>query len=597
MQGKVLKFLGSIQLAVPLLGAIALVLIGATFYEARVGSEIVQRQIYKSGWFGLLMFGLAINLGVSALSRFPWRGARKWGFALTHLGLIVLIAGSAAVIHLGVEGMLPLRTDLAANRLLRLQGEVFEVLLPDGSSRSIDLAVGGNGRLQRRELEGLTLVDYRDRTLAATQFVEGGSASNPALHLRLTSQRMGQAVEEWLAAMPASARQVNLGPATLELVRANSESELARLLKSPEKVRGRWGSVVLEGNGDRLELDVERSVGQTIALTDRLTVQVVNFWPDFRLNDRNEPATASEQLLNPALQLQVTGARGMERWFVFGRDDLESVRTVVSGEALDLSASYRAPSAAVSNVFRAIVGPQGNVYYSVNGSQGFQSGSLRIGAPIPLGWADFQIELTDSIQQAVLQRQVVEAGLGDAEAIPAVLVETPNGDRRWLQWGIPQAFETEDGPIYAAYSPKSMELPFAVALEDFIVDRNEGSDAVAMWTSRIRIDDPALNGHEHRTVWMNHPTWYRGWKIAQASWNPGDLRQSTLQVKREPTWVTALTWTGSLLVVTGIGVMFYGPGVAKQLRSRSNAGPPAEPNPLDERTVPESSDLPSEAIA
>ena len=38
---------------------------------------------------------------------------------------------------------------------------------------------------------------------------------------------------------------------------------------------------------------------------------------------------------------------------------------------------------------------------------------------------------------------------------------------------------------------------------------------------------------------MNHPTWYHGWKIAQASWNPGDLQQSTLQVKREPAWVTA----------------------------------------------------------
>ncbi|MEL7086793.1 MAG: hypothetical protein AAGM36_20125, partial [Cyanobacteria bacterium J06597_1] len=123
-----IQFLGSVQLAVPLLGAIAAILIGTTLYESRVGSDIVQREIYKSAWFGLLMFLLAVNLSVSALTRFPWRGARKIGFALTHFGLVVLIAGSAAVIHVGMEGMLSLRTDVAANNLLRLQGELLEVM-------------------------------------------------------------------------------------------------------------------------------------------------------------------------------------------------------------------------------------------------------------------------------------------------------------------------------------------------------------------------------------------------------------------------------------------------------------------------------------
>ena len=57
-----------------------------------------------------------------------------------------------------------------------------------------------------------------------------------------------------------------------------------------------------------------------------------------------------------------------------------------------------------------------------------------------------------------------------------------------------------------------------------------------------------------------------GWKIAQASWNPGDLKQSTLQVKREPAWVTATTWLGSLLVVIGIAVIFYAPALTKKWR-------------------------------
>lgn len=89
-----------------------------------------------------------------------------------------------------------------------------------------------------------------------------------------------------------------------------------------------------------------------------------------------------------------------------------------------------------------------------------------------------------------------------------------------------------------------------------------------MWTSKIRIKDPSSDRIEQRKVWMNHPTWYKGWKIAQASWNPGDLQQSTLQVKREPAWVTALTWIGSGLVILGIGVMFYAPAISKKLRQK-----------------------------
>ena len=111
-----------------------------------------------------------------------------------------------------------------------------------------------------------------------------------------------------------------------------------------------------------------------------------------------------------------------------------------------------------------------------------------------------------------------------------------------------------------------MPIPFGVKLDEFIVDRNEGSESVAMWTSKIRIDDAVTNQSQNRKVWMNHPTWYKGWKIAQASWNPNDLQQSTLQVKREPVWVTATTWLGSLLVVIGIAVIFYAPALTKKWR-------------------------------
>ncbi|MDJ0594987.1 MAG: cytochrome C biogenesis protein, partial [Pleurocapsa sp. MO_226.B13] len=72
MFDRIVRFIGSIKLAVPLLSLIIGILIWATFYESQVGSTTVQQEIYKSPWFGALMFMLAVNLGVSALSRYPW---------------------------------------------------------------------------------------------------------------------------------------------------------------------------------------------------------------------------------------------------------------------------------------------------------------------------------------------------------------------------------------------------------------------------------------------------------------------------------------------------------------------------------------------
>ncbi|MEO0378616.1 MAG: cytochrome C biogenesis protein, partial [Cyanobacteria bacterium P01_A01_bin.17] len=156
MFAKVYPFLGSIKLAVPLLSAIATILIGATIYEAQVGSAVVQDLIYKSPWFGALMLMLAINLGVSALSRYPWKGARKIGFALAHVGLIVLIVGSAAVIHLGAEGMMVLRTYGPSQHQLRVEGDMLEVSRWGQELQQTLLRINPDQSVSPAQFEGLS---------------------------------------------------------------------------------------------------------------------------------------------------------------------------------------------------------------------------------------------------------------------------------------------------------------------------------------------------------------------------------------------------------------------------------------------------------
>ncbi|MEM9138005.1 MAG: cytochrome c biogenesis protein ResB, partial [Cyanobacteria bacterium P01_F01_bin.42] len=312
-------------------------------------------------------------------------------------------------------------------------------------------------------------------------------------------------------------------------------------------------------------IDVEKTMSQSQNLKQDIAIEVSGFWPDFRLSSDGTPETASTQSRNPAVQLLLSQGDIQETWYVFSNPEFPAIR---SGHDLSLETeaiAYRAPVAHASDFFRVIVGPNQELYYAAASSNGFKSGPLQVGEPIVPGWADFQITLLQVLDRAQIQRIVVPVSADEASDSPALRIGTPDGQEHWLPWGEPQTIDTLEGNYFAAFSPKVLRLPFQVALNDFIVERNEGSESVAMWTSDISVKDE-LGIEDRRRVWMNHPTWFRGWKLAQASWNPGDLSQSTLQLKREPWWVTALTWIGSGLVTIGIGTMFYGRAIAKRLK-------------------------------
>ena len=565
MFDRMIRFVGSIKLAVPLLSTIIGILIWATFYESQVGSTTVQQEVYKSPWFGALMFLLAINLGISALSRYPWRGARKIGFALTHFGLIVIIAGSAGVIHLGMEGMLLVRTNSGANDRIRVEGDLLEIANPDGTVERGNIFVKSDGTVRPKYVGELELESYTDNAIQTISFAEVGKIDNPGVKLSLSSDRMGQTIERTLVAAPSVYSKIGLGPAELEIVKVKDDAELNRLLNLQKSDRHPWGELEIATPFKQKTLDVKNTQSKTVRI-GKIKVSVINFFPDFRLDRQKQAVTASENFNNPAVALEVSNPRGKERWFAFGRADLPPVRTLISGESIEnITLDYRFTPPQVRDYFK-VIAKDNQLYYAAKSSSKFKSGSLALGERVTPGWADFEIALEEYLPHAQLQKKITPATDKQTQGSPALLVKTASGLETWLPWGEASAIPDGDRQIYAVFSPKVYQLPFGIKLEDFIVDRNEGSESVAMWTSKIRIEDPENGRVEQRKVWMNNPTWYRGWKIAQASWNPGDLQQSTLQVKREPAWITALTWIGSALVILGLAVMFYGPAIAKKFR-------------------------------
>ncbi|ESA34847.1 cytochrome c bioproteinsis protein [Leptolyngbya sp. Heron Island J] len=587
MTSAVIQFVGSIRLAVPLLVVIGSILIGATFYESEVGSSVVQQEIYKSPWFGALMFLLAVNLSLSTLLRYPWKGARKVGFAIAHWGLVVIIAGSAAVIHLSVEGMLLARTDSGPVSTLRVQGDLLEIAAPGQETQQTSLFIKDDGSVVPDHLGDLSLLGYTNHAIKTVHFEDGGAVNNPAVKLSLHSARMGQALERWLAVAPAAYDRMDIGPAELQIATVNSEQELRQVLTEVVQANTAvWGTLQLETTGKAQTVDVKSSLNQPIVL-ENIQLTIKDFWPDFRLNGDGQPETVTQQLLNPAVELELSQGDTVERWFVFSNPDFAPVRSQLNGETpLSVNISYEiSTDTQPAAFFKVVVDTAGELHYAAKSSQGFKSGPLTVGQPVTPGWADFEITLEKYVPKARIERAVVPLPEGSSGGEPALNVATKDGHAQWIPWVEPTTLATTTGDWYVAFSPKLMKLPFALKLNDFIVERNEGSESVAMWTSLVTLMEPQTGELAERRVWMNHPTWFQGWKIAQASWNPGDLAQSTLQVKREPWWVTGLTWLGSMMVTIGVAVMFYGRSVAKKLKFIGDILGSSDAEPTEEETV------------
>lgn len=435
---QVLKFLGSLRLAVALLTLLAVVCAVATVYESKTSPQAALRMVYRSWWFNAVLGLLALNVASAALARWPWK-KKRIGFVITHIGLIVLLGGCGAAFHYGTEGMMPLRVGEPPRR--SVQSENYALTVRDQTV----LRMGRDGRMYPRELslgdDGRLTLDEFIPNAGIERFIEeGGQEPNPAVLLRLASGSLQHNAAQWL------------------------------LANDPEANLAAWGPAV-----------VEFQTGTNIA------------------------------------ESELTGL-----------------------------------------MLRIVVGPDGALRYAASSRAGTKSGTVKVGDAIEPGWMDLKVHVEKLLTNAVVREKVVRLG---AEGVPALRVTARQGGAEasaWLEFGRPATLMLAGKPLHLAFGWAMLELPFTVTLEDFVVERDEGTDRPAGWTSRVVFHDERRGLSQRADIWMNHPGWFAGYKFSQSSWNPNDLKYTVLQVKRDPRFVTWLTWAGAGLTIAGITLQFYG---------------------------------------
>jgi hypothetical protein len=344
---------------------------------------------------------------------------------------------------------------------------------------------------------------------------------------------------------------------------AKGGSSGAKISFSPPEQKDK-GKISISLSGRIQEVNVAQNLGKDVAIDGtNFTVRIENYWPDFRI-ENGKPISISSVPDNPAVVVTVKG-RGVP---VPSANHADSANPSSSGTLMPATAPEMNEAKAAQNHLSLFVDENGVVSYELRSRKlGQSSGVLELNQPLVTGWADWQLVVDKILPRAQAWMDFTPARSGSRDMPDGVRVRVEQNGRRFEQWvpsGWQIAIPTSPQPISVAFGFRAIPLPIALELLDFEVARNEGSDAPAGFKSTLRAstaDGESATGQ----CWMNHPYnfpggWWRTWsgltfKMSQASWNPENLGQSTIQILRDPGW--SLKWIGSILIVTGVFLMFY----------------------------------------
>jgi len=459
----------------------------------------------------------------------------------------------------------------------------------------------------------LQIIDYTpaiEAKLSPRPLRDGGEF---ALHFTIATAMMNQHLESWLLADHPQHGKFSMGLANIELKHGTApdsgtgnssirppstakdqavdlEESIFAFSKAPDeqigrvrkggssgaKVRllapkdGNKGQVVISAGDKEASFDVAENLEREVAIDGTsFTLKIDNYWPDFRI-ENGKPSSLSDQPNNPVVLVTIRG-KGVPA---------SAAETNSHGDRKAITATggppaMPAPSEQIPNRLTLFIADDGAITYElVSRKNGKSLGKIDFNQPLATGWADWQLvvdktmphaqQWTDFTPVKSEERSVSSTAADLPDAVHVRIQQNGETLEQWVPAGWQIAIPTAPNKTTIAYGWEVIELPIGLQLLDFEVKRNEGSDSPAGFKSTLQIDT-ADGETATGSCWMNNPfsypgAWWHTWtgltyKISQASWNPENLGQSTVQILRDPGWL--LKWIGSLLVVIGVFMMFY----------------------------------------
>ena len=619
MRTRAFRFFSSVKLAVVLLSVLIIASAVGTIYESSFDAKVARYYVYEARWFNIWLLLLGANLACAAFSRLPWKRHHTGflithlGIIILLIGsLIGRLTGIEGTMTL-FKGQPPNNQLLVDQHVLNIEENGVRLqpipisIIGRKPTPEKPWTLGVTPAGWRIELTDYAPILNADFTPQPAPPAVGG---RPAIKMRLFSKPLNQNIENWMLVDDAEHNSLDLGMASVQLRRGVAPAAPAPAPGSPTAASASPGAtpapagdpvdesvvVFAQKSGDQVaqaapgtapsgakirleadaahrrvfvdwrgatwdfDADAERGKPQDLSASG-LRVTIENYWPDFVMKD-GQPSTASDEPHNPAALVHVQG-----RLPAPDADDIPigaPPATPASKGGENSAVVYADDAGGLTFILKTTASPDPI------------RGTLAVGTPVNTGWANWQLEAVQVIPSALaqttftpLRTETADAGPGAAmanhtEGVKVRLSKDGKSAEEWAAIGWTVSLPTGARPTQLSYGFRIEQLPIGLQLTDFHVERDEGNDNPAGFKSTIKLTDmdgATDSGSCSMNTPYNYPAhWWNTFsgmtfKMSQASWNPENLNQSTVQILRDPGWL--FKWIGSLLIVAGIFTLFY----------------------------------------
>ena len=177
-------------------------------------------------------------------------------------------------------------------------------------------------------------------------------------------------------------------------------------------------------------------------------------------------------------------------------------------------------------------------------------GDLQFVVPSPLMKGNLVYQKADSIDDYPLDMLKVNLNV--------------NGENKEIEVfgakffkGAPQKITVNNLNFTIAYGSKTMKLPFAIKLNDFILEKYPGSNSPKSFTSRLTLTSPE-EAFDYK-VFMNNVLDYGGYRFFQSSYDEEDGVEKTILSVNHDKLGTWTTYVGYILLFAGLLIMLMSP--------------------------------------
>ena len=121
--------------------------------------------------------------------------------------------------------------------------------------------------------------------------------------------------------------------------------------------------------------------------------------------------------------------------------------------------------------------------------------------------------------------------------------------------GEPEVVKGANTEVAVSYGAKRIQLPFAILLRDFILDKYPGTESASSYASEVTLIDPRENLKRDQRIYMNNILDYGGYRFFQSSYDQDEL--GTVLSVNHDLWGTWISYIGYITLTLGMVLTLF----------------------------------------